>query len=134
MPALALAAVAIGGCSVAGEPTGARTFSDDQLPFTFHIPADFTKESVDQFDSSGDVVAAAGVDKLDVIAVRRIPAGGSVPSGDVAHRVQGNAVVSRLHAFDAGGERWAIECQWTPERRAKVLDACAEAVGSITRR
>jgi hypothetical protein len=129
-----LAALALGGCSAAGETSGSRTFSDGEVPFTFDVPADFTKQPVDQFDSRGDVVAAAGVDKLDLIAVRRIPEGVSVPSGDVAHDVQGHAVASRLHDFTVGGRRWAIECQWTPDRRKKVLDACREAVGSITRR
>ena len=127
-------ATAIGGCSAAGEPSGARTVSDAQVPFTFKVPADFTKASVDQFESRGDVVAAVGVDKLDVVAVRRLPATAKVPRGDVPHRTFGQAVTSRLHAFTVAGQRWAIECQWRPDRREKVLDACRQAIGSITRR
>src|SRR4051812_36258460 len=106
----ALAALEIGGCSAAGETSGARTFKDSDVPFTFHMPADFTKESVDEFDSRGDVVAAAGVDKLDLIAVRRIPTGVRVPSGDVAHTVQGKSVTSRLYALVIGGPRLAGAC------------------------
>jgi hypothetical protein len=134
IPAFALLALTIGGCSAAGETSGARTIDDRDVPFTFQVPADFTKEPVDQFDSRGDVLAAAGVDKLDLIAVRRIAPGVRLPKGDVPHVVQGHRVSSRLHGIDVGGERWAIECQWQPDRRAKVLDACREAVGSIVRR
>ena len=134
MPALMLISLAVGGCSASGESTGSHTFSDDAVPFTFHVPVEFTKESVDQFDTRGDVVSAVGVDKVDVIAVRRIPPGVPLPRGDVRHVVQGQAVTSRLHGLTVGGQRWAIECQWTSDRRAKVLDACRQAVGSITRR
>jgi hypothetical protein len=132
--ALVLAAVVLGGCSAAGETSGSRTIDVSEVPFTFNVPADFTKEPVDQFDSRGDVVAAAGIDKLDLIAVRRIAPGVRVPQGDVAHVVQGHRVSSRLHAFKVGKQRWAIECQWASDRRTKVLDACREAVGSIVRR
>lgn len=131
--AIAVACV-LAGCSAAGETSGSRTIDDSDVPFTFKVPADFTKEPVDQFDSRGDVVVAAGVDKLDLIAVRRIAPGVKVPVGDVPHTVQGQSVTSRLRLELVGRDRWAIECQWRPDRRAKVLDACREAIGSIARR
>ena len=131
LPAAALVAVAVGGCSAAGEASGERTIDESGVPFTFRVPADFTVESVDQFDSRGDVVAAAGIDKLDVIALRRLIPGEVLPKGDIPHRVQGHSVTSRLHVVDPG---WAIECQWLAERRQRVLDACATAVGSVKRR
>ena len=134
LPVVALASVALAGCSASGEPSGDRTFSDSDVPFTFRIPVDFTTESVDQFDSRGDVVAAAGIDKVDVVAVRRVAAGVTLPRGDVAHVVQGKAVTSRLHEVSAGGGRWAIECQWTADRRKKVLHACDEAFATVKRR
>ncbi len=130
----ALACAGLAGCSAAGEATGDRTFSDDDVPFTFRVPAEFIEASIDQFDSRGDVVAAVGIDKLDVIAVRRLARGVSVPRGDVAHEVQGRSVVSRLHVVRVRSERWAIECQWQAESRDDVLDACATAVDSISRR
>ena len=58
-------AVALGGCDVAGDPTGTKTFSEDGVPFTFRIPADFTVAPVDRGDTRGDVVAAAGLTKVD---------------------------------------------------------------------
>jgi hypothetical protein len=127
-----LVAAAIGGCSAAGEASGERTIDDASAPFTFRVPADFTEESVDDFDTRGEVLAAAGIDKLDVIALRRLGPGQRVPRGDVPHRVQGEAVTSRLHEVPGSG--FAIECQWRPDRRDKVLDACRTAVGSIARR
>ena len=132
IPALALVATAIGGCSAAGEASGERTIDDSAAPFTFRVPADFTEEPVDEFDTHGDVVAAAGIDKLDVIALRRVVAGQPVPRADMPHRVQGEAVTSRLHEVPGSG--FAIECQWRPKKRDKVLDACRTAVGSVERR
>ena len=126
--ALAALALALGGCSAAGDATGDRTFSARAVPFTFLLPADFTKAAVDQLNSRGDVVAGAGIDKLDVIAVRRIPAARRLPGGPIAHRVRGVAVTSTLHRVPIPG--WAIECQWTAARRARVLVGCREAVAS----
>ncbi len=133
--AAAAAALALGGCSGdLGQGGGDRTVSAAQVPFTFTVPAAFSRESIDELASRGDVLAAVGIDKVDVIAVRRIPPGTTVPRGDVRHRVLGHAVASRLHAFTAGGQRWGLECQWTPEHRADVLKACRQAIGSISRR
>src|SRR4051794_4841097 len=131
IPLLALAAAALGGCSAAGESTGEHTISASGGPITFRVPVEFTKESVDEFDTRGEVVLAAGVDKLDVVALRQVAPGIPLPRGDLRHRVQGRSVTSRLHAIPGG---WALECQWTAERRTKVLDACGRAVGSIQRR
>ena len=128
----ALLALAIGGCSAAGEASGERTVDESGVPFTFRVPADFTEEPIDDFDSRGDVLAAAGIDKVDLIAVRRLVPGAAAPRGDVPHVVQGHAVKSRLHEVPGSG--FAIECQWRPDRRDKVLDACRTAVGSIERR
>jgi len=136
MAALLLAAaLGAAGCNASGETATTRTFSDRAVPFTFTVPADFTDESIDEGNSRGDVVAAAGLTKVDVIAVRRIddhllPIGGTVP---VAHEVLGHAVKSQLRPVP-GFRGWFLECQYTAERTAKVRDACARAISSVKRR
>jgi hypothetical protein len=122
-----LSAARLAGCNAAGEPSGARTFSDENVPFTFEIPADFTNASVDDANSRGDVVAAAGVSKVDVIAVRR-PGSATLPAGPIAHTVLGEHVTSELHRVRDG---YALECQYTPAHRRKILDACARALATI---
>lgn len=124
------AALALGGCAAAGEPGGTKTFSDRGVPFTFEVPVDFTKASVDEGATRGDVVAAAGISKLDVIAVRRVGAE-ALPSGPVAHVVRGQRVTSELHRAPGG---YAIECQYTPARAQQVRDACRTALRTIRRR
>lgn len=132
---LLAAAVGAAGCNASGETATTRTFSDRAVPFTFTVPADFTDESIDQGNSRGDVIAAAGLTKVDVIAVRRIddhllPIGGQ---GPIAHEVLGHAVKSELRPVP-GFAGWFLECQYTAERTAKVRDACDRAVGSVKRR
>jgi hypothetical protein len=126
---LALAALTLGGCSLAGEPTGSTVFSDADVPFSFDLPADFTEAPVDQSDTRGDVVAAAGLTKVDVVAVRRLPRS-RIPAGPVRHRVMGHAVTSLVHAVP-GRPGWALECQYTSERRGAILGACGQALRSV---
>lgn len=127
-----LLAAAAGGCNAAGDPTGTKVFSatDGPVRFTFRIPADFTKAPIDQGDSRGDVIAAVGLTKLDVIAIRQL-GGRPAPSKSVPHEVQGHAVVSELHPI---GADYVLECQYTPEHAKKVQAACRDAVTSVTRR
>lgn len=126
---LAGATGALGGCEVAGEAGGNRTFSSRGVPFEFQVPSDFTDAPIDQGDSRGDVVAGTGTDKLDVIAVRRVGRA-KLPAGPVAHVVQGSTVISVLHPVADG---WAIECQYRPERASSILSACRGAVESVRR-
>jgi hypothetical protein len=128
--AAALLCAALGGCNAAGEPGGDKTFSDKRVPFTFAIPADFTKAPIDNGDSRGDVLAAAGISKLDLIAVRRVD-GARLPSGPVTHEVQGRTVTSELHPVDGTG--YVIECQYQPAEAEKVRSACRTALATIRR-
>jgi hypothetical protein len=130
LTAAALLAAALGGCNAAGEPGGDKTFSDKRVPFTFDIPAEFTKAPIDNGDSRGDVVAGAGISKLDVIAVRRTGKR-PLPSGAVTHEVQGRTVISELHPV--AGTGYAIECQYQPAEATKVRDACRTALATIRR-
>jgi hypothetical protein len=100
------------------------------VPFTFALPAEFTKAPIDLADSRGDVVAAAGLSKVDLIAVRRVGSR-KPPTGPVTHVVQGRKVTSEVHPVDDTG--FAIECQYTQERAKDVREACAEAVDSVER-
>lgn len=129
-----LVVVAVAGCNAAGDPTGSKLFSvkDGGVKFTFRIPADFTKAPIDEGDTRGNVLAAAGLTKLDVIAVRRVR--GMVVAGTGAampHEVQGHEVISELHPI---GDGYLLECQYTPEHRKKVKAACRDAVASVARR
>jgi hypothetical protein len=127
-------AVAAGGCDAAGDPTGSKTFSakDGPVKFTFRLPADFTKAPIDEGDTRGNVVAAAGLTKIDVIAVRRVRGGDTVRAGvAIRHEVQGHEVFSELHPL---GDGYALECQYTPEQAEKVRAACRDAVASVARR
>jgi hypothetical protein len=121
--------VALAGCNAAGEPDGAKRFSDAAVPFTFEIPADFTKASVDDLNSSGDVVAGAGLSKVDVLAVRNQHAS----DGRLVHEVLGHRVTSELRPVP-GFANWALECQYTPEFAQKVRDACDRAVATVRRK
>src|SRR3954451_850601 len=126
--ALLLAATA-GGCNAAGEPDGSKRFSDSDVPFTFELPADFTKASVDDQNSRGDVIAGAGLSKVDVIAVRRASDAGAGGS----HEVLGRRVTSELRPVP-GFAGWVLECQYTPAFATKVRDACRDAVASVRRK
>lgn len=132
-PLLALLALtaAVAGCDASGETVSARTFGHARVPFTFTVPTDFTTEPIDQGDTRGNVVAAAGLTKVDLIAVRRL---GSVPvpSAPVRHDVQGHAVTSVVRRVYGGD--WALECQYTAEREHTVRDACDRAVATVRRR
>ncbi|HVW17532.1 MAG TPA: hypothetical protein VHB30_04740, partial [Solirubrobacteraceae bacterium] len=128
VPLVALAA-ALGGCSAEGVSTADVTVRADGVPFTFEVPPEFTDEQVGERDTRGDVVLVRALDKVDVIAVRRV-GGATLPAGDVPGRVLGKAVTSRLHAVP-GAPGWALECQWTAARRGHVLDACAKAVRTL---
>ena len=127
--------MALAGCNAAGEPGGDKTFSDEDVPFTFSIPAEFTKADVDTGNSAGDVIAGAGITKVDVIAVRRLPSGGvaEIGSGGQRHEVLGHEVTSELHPVEQASG-YAIECQYTEEYREDVLDACRTALDSVRRK
>jgi hypothetical protein len=131
LAAALILAAALAGCNAAGQSTSDVTYRNPNVPFTMRVPADFTKASIDHGDTSGNVVAAVGLTKVDVIAVRRTGAR-SLPAGPLSHRVQGHAVTSELHAVDGGG--WAIECQYTSEGAKTVRDACRRAIASVRRR
>lgn len=123
---LALGAGALAGCSADGTANGDVTFSDSAVPFTFEHPADFTDEDVDAGNSRGEVVAVRALDKVDVLAVRRMPAG---TKREVRQRVLGKDVTSELHSVGGG---WGLECQYTAARRDEVLDACRDALRTVT--
>jgi hypothetical protein len=124
-----LLAAGMAGCNATGEPGGNKRFSDEKVPFTFDIPADFTEASVDGQNSRGEVLAGAGLSKVDVLAVRRIP--GAQLGRPVAHTVLGKHVVSELHHVQ---DDYYLECQYTPDRAEKVRDACRVALASVRRR
>ena len=126
LAAALLAVAGLAGCNAAGEPGGNKRFSDDAVPFTFEIPADFTEASVDHGNTRGEVVAGAGLSKVDVIAVRRV----SDVGGGGEHEVLGTKVTSELRPVP-GFSGWALECQYTPDHAEKVRDACRAAVGSV---
>src|SRR3954465_6886432 len=119
LAAVLLVAAGLTGCNAAGEPDGSKRFSDTDVPFTFVLPADFTKASVDAENSQGDVIAGAGLSKADVIAVRRAADSGG---GARVHEVLGRRVTSELRAVP-GFAGWVIECQYTPGFAKKVRDA-----------
>lgn len=125
-----LLAGVLGGCEATGDAGGTRTFSDGAVPFEFEVPSEFTDETVDDANSRGEVLAAVGLSKVDVIAVRRIPRTTAVRSGPQPHEVLGKQVSSELRAVDGFAEYW-IECQYTDERADKVLSACDDALDSV---
>lgn len=128
----ALAALAVGGCSLAGEPSkdDTVTWSKPGVPFTFEYPATFTKAPIDRGDTRGDVVGAVGLTKVDVVAVRRVRDLVVVSRGGVRQTVLGQAVTSELHPVP-GQAGWALECQYTSEYRGDIRDACRRALRSI---
>ena len=117
----------LAGCNAIGEADATRTVPDDDVPFTFEVPATFTVETVDEANSRGDVLVAAGLSKVDVIAVRRVA---RVVEGRQHHEVLGHAVTSEVHPV-AGEDSLAIECQYTGERADEVRTACREALESV---
>lgn len=131
--AIGLVAAALSGCEATGDVGGTRTFSDEAVPFEFEIPSEFTDETVDDANSRGEVLAAVGLSKVDVIAVRRIPATTLVKSGPQPHEVLGKEVSSELRAVDGFAGYW-IECQYTDDRADEVRSACDDALDTITRK
>jgi hypothetical protein len=122
--------LALTGCEATGDAGGSRTVSAAGVPFTFEVPSEFTKASVDEANSRGDVLVAAGVSKVDVITLRRVSA--DAPEGrQPPHEILGHTVTSELHSVAPG---YAIECQYTTERRDKVLAACRDAVRTVRRK
>ncbi|MFL5847291.1 MAG: hypothetical protein ACJ762_21655 [Solirubrobacteraceae bacterium] len=115
----------LSGCEATGDAGGTKTFRDDAIPFTFELPTEFAKEDVDNGNSRGDVVAAAGVTKVDVVAVRRGTALGARES-----TILGKRVTSELRAVE-GHDGWVLECQYTPDFADKVRSACAAALESV---
>ena len=123
-------AAAVGGCGELqedGTDEGAVTFRDEAVPFTFRHPATFTEETVDSLNSRGDVVAVRALDKTSVLAVRRV---GDRLRGTRETRLEvlGRPVTSRVTAVGRG---WALECQWTADRRERVLEACERARATL---
>jgi hypothetical protein len=116
---------AVSGCAADGTSNGDVTFKDQQVPFTFRHPADFTSEKVDAVNSRGEVVALRALDKVDVLAVRRVDAAGRV---ETRLRVLGKDVTSRVTPVGRG---WGLECQYTDARRTTVLRACGRALRTL---
>jgi len=94
------------------------------------VPAAFTDETVDDANSRGEVVAVAGLTKVDAIAVRRVTA---PPPGPQRLEILGQAVTSEVFPV-AQAKGWALECQYTDERADEVRSACRDALGSVRRR
>jgi hypothetical protein len=130
---IAGAALAVAGCEATGDVGGTRTFSNDAVPFVFEVPSEFTDETVDRANSRGDVVAAAGLSKVDVIAVRKAPGAAQLPTGPQRHEVLGKQVTSELHPVE-GQPGWVVECQYTDDRQDKVRSACRAALESVKRK
>jgi hypothetical protein len=130
---LVCAAIAVGGCEATGDAGGTRTVSDPKVPFVFEVPSEFTDETVDRANSRGDVVAAVGLSKVDVIAVRKAPRAAQLPAGPQRHEVLGKPVTSELHPVE-GQPGWLIECQYTDDRQDKVRSACRAALESVKRK
>jgi hypothetical protein len=124
--AMALCA-GLAGCSAAGDPSGEARWSHPGVPFSFAYPADFSKASIDEANTRGDVVGAVGLTKVDVIAVRRQPGGAQ---GPVRHTVLGRSVTSELLAVP-GHSGWVFECQYTSEHAKKLRDACNRALATV---
>lgn len=117
----------LAGCEGVDEGSGGtRTFDEAGVPLTFEVDALFTEESVDELNSSGDVIAGYGLSKVDVIALRRIE--GELPDGPQRHEVLGKQVTSEVHRVADG---YAIECQYTEKYADDVREACDDAVKSV---
>ena len=132
--ALVAAALCAGlaGCSAAGDPSGESRWNHAGVPFSFAYPADFTKASIDQGNTRGDVVGAVGLTKVDVIAVRRVTGGLVVAGGRnrFPHDVLGQRVVSELHPIPQA-QGWYFECQYTRAHASKLKAACTRALATV---
>lgn len=126
LAAVAVLAFALPGCGAEGTSDGEVRFDEPDVPFTFEHPADFTDEDVAEGDSRGRVVAVRALDKVDVLAVRRVAAG---PVRVVRQTILGKAVTSRVTPVGRG---WALECQYTAARRSTVLEACRDALDTVS--
>lgn len=129
--ALVLAAAAA-GCDAAGQPGGNKAFTAQDVPFRFELPAEFTEAEADPEDTRGDVVAAAGITKLDAVAVRRV-AGRELPREPVRHEVRGEPVTSLLYRVPEH-PGFAFECQFTEDYAERVREACRIALRTVARR
>jgi hypothetical protein len=119
------------GCEATGDAGGTKTFAPEGVPFTFELPSDFAlDESIDDANSRGNVIAAAGLSKTDLIAVRRID---RLPAGPQRHEVLGKDVVSELHAVE-GFPGYALECQHGDEYSDDITSACRSALESVKRK
>lgn len=121
--------LALSACGAPGDAGDTRTFADENVPFTFEVPSEFTDETVDNANSRGDVLAAVGLSKVDVIAVRR----GQPLPGPQRHEVLGQDVTSELRAIP-GYDGYVLECQYTSERADEVRSACRDALESLQRK
>jgi hypothetical protein len=131
LPALVVLVLALGGCSADGTSNGDTAFEHDGVPFTFTVPADFTDEEVDEGNTRGNVVAVRALDKVNVVAVRRLTTAPRNATRQLS--VLGKHVTSVLYPVD-GASGWALECQYTPDRRDKVVAACDVARRTLTPR
>ncbi len=148
----ALFAALLAGCGdPSGESGGATsTFREADVPFTFRHPAEFVSGKVDRGATRGEVLGIRAIDKVNLLGVRRVDSaaaarlgvatrqsqigGRTVTLADVPHTVSGHAVVSQVAFFDFGNESWELECQYTADRRTKVLDACHQALTTLAPR
>jgi hypothetical protein len=129
VPAAVLAAAllaGLSGCAADGTSNGNVAVRPEGLPFSFEVPADFTHATVDEANTRGSVVALRALDKVDVVAVRRLAPGAR--RTETRLTVLGKDVVSRVTPV---GHGFGIECQFTPRRRAAVLKACATALRTL---
>ena len=117
----------LSGCSADGTADGTATVRHDGVPFEYEVPAAFTAESVDDLNTRGDVRGLRALDKVDVVAVRRLSRSARAVS---RQRVLGQDVTSEIVPVE-GFRGWVFECQYTDARRADVQDACRTAERSV---
>jgi hypothetical protein len=120
----------LAGCEATGDVGGTKTFSANDVPFTFQLPSDFSEETVDVANSRGTVLAAAGLSKVDVIAVRR---SGAPVDGLQRHETLGHQVTSELHPVERF-PGYTLECQYSDEYEDDVRSACRGALESVERK
>ncbi|HZO35414.1 MAG TPA: hypothetical protein VFB41_00915 [Solirubrobacteraceae bacterium] len=128
LPVAVALAVVLSGCSADGTADGNVTARHDGVPFEYEVPAAFTAESVDQLNTRGDVRGLRALDKVNVVAVRRLAR--TTPAVR-RQRVLGQDVTSEIVPV-RGFRGWVFECQYTRDRRSDVQDACRIAAGSVT--
>lgn len=122
-----LAIVALSGCGVDGTGDGEVTARHDGVPFEYDVPAAFTAESIDREATRGEVRGLRALDKVNVIAVRRLSRS---TRATTRQRVLGKRVTSEITPVKGFGG-WVFECQYTDARRSEVQDACRTAKRSV---